>query len=149
MQKRRFTKLGLALALFYWVAESLIHRFVYFDDAFEVIPSDANEVWMRLIIIVLILGFGIFADNRATKIRQKEAEKREVFLVTVRSSQHILNNLLNQMQLALFDSNGRPGLEAETRKLLDRSIKEGKEQVECLSSVTDMDGDSIEESVRP
>jgi hypothetical protein len=127
----------------------LIHRFVYFEDAFEVIPSDANEIWMRLIIIVLILGFGIFADNRATKIRQKEAEKREVFLATVRSSQHILNNLLNQMQLALFDSNGRPGLEAETRKLLDRSIKEGKEQVECLSSVTDMDGDSIEESVRP
>jgi hypothetical protein len=149
MQKRRFTILGLALALFYWVAESLIHRFVYFDDAFEVIPSDANEIWMRLIIIVLILGFGIFADNRATKIRQKEAEKREVFLATVRSSQHILNNLLNQMQLALFDSDGRPGLEAETRKLLDRSIKEGKEQVECLSSVTDMDGDSIEESVRP
>jgi plasmid stability protein len=97
----------------------------------------------------LILGFGIFADNRATKIRQKEAEKREVLLATVRSSQHILNNLLNQMQLALFDSDGRPGLEAETRKLLDRSIKEGKEQVECLSSVTDMDGDSIEESVRP
>jgi hypothetical protein len=149
MQKRRFTILGLALALFYWVAESLIHRFVYFDDAFEVIPSDANEIWMRLIIIVLILGFGIFADNRATKIRQKEAEKREVFLATVRSSQHILNNLLNQMQLALLDSDGRPGLEAETRKLLDRSIKEGKEQVECLSSVTDMDGDSIEESVRP
>jgi hypothetical protein len=149
MQKRRFTILGLALALFYWVAESLIHRFVYFEDAFEVIPSDANEIWMRLIIIVLILGFGIFADNRATKIRQKEAEKREVFLATVRSSQHILNNLLNQMQLALFDSDGRPGLEAETRKLLDRSIKEGKEQVECLSSVTDMDGDSIEESVRP
>jgi hypothetical protein len=149
MQKRRFTILGLALALFYWVAESLIHRFVYFDDAFEVIPSDANEIWMRLIIIVVILGFGIFADNRATKIRQKEAEKREVFLTTVRSSQHILNNLLNQMQLALFDSDGRPGLEAETRKLLDRSIKEGKEQVECLSSVTDMDGDSIEESVRP
>ena len=149
MQKRRFTILGLALALFYWVAESLIHRFVYFEDAFEVIPSDANEIWMRLIIIVLILGFGIFADNRATKIRQKEAEKREVFLTTVRSSQHILNNLLNQMQLALFDSDGRPGLEAETRKLLDRSIKEGKEQVECLSSVTDMDGDLIEESVRP
>jgi hypothetical protein len=149
MQKRRFTVLGIALALFYWVAESLIHRFVYFDDSFEIIPSDPNEIWMRLLIIVLILGFGMFADNRATRIRKKEAEKREVFLATVRSSQHILNNLLNQMQLALFDSDGRPGLEAETRKLLDRSIREGKTQVECLSSVTEMDSESIEESVRP
>ena len=149
MQKRRFTYLGIALGLFYWIAESFIHRFVYVEDFFEVIPSDTNELLMRLIIVVLILGFGVFADNRARKIRQKEAEKREIFLATVRSSQHILNNLLNQMQLALFDSDGRPGLEAETRRLLNRSIKEGKEQVECLSSVTEMDGESIEDSVRP
>jgi hypothetical protein len=148
MQKRRFTYLGIALALFYWVAESLIHRFVYFEDTFEVIPSDSNEIWMRLVIIMLILGFGLFADDRANKIRQKEAEKREVFLATVRSSQHILNNLLNQMQLALFDSDGHPGLEPDTRRLLNRSIKEGKEQVECLSSVTEMDSEAIEESVR-
>ena len=146
---RRFTLIGIALALFYWVAESLIHRFVYFEEYFEVFPTDANEILMRFIIIALIVGFGIFADNRARKIREKETEKREIFLATVRSSQHILNNLLNQMQLALFESDGQRGLEAETRKLLDRSIKEGKQQVECLSSVTEMDGDSIEESVRP
>ncbi len=149
MRKHRFTLLGIALALFYWIAESLIHRFVYAEDAFEVIPSDTNEIWMRLIIIFLIFGFGVFADDRANKIRRKEAEKREIFLATVRSSQHILNNLLNQMQLALFDSDGRPGLEAETRRLLNRSIKEGKEQVECLSAVTELDSESIEESVRP
>ena len=149
MRKHRFTLLGIALALFYWIAESLIHRFVYAEDAFEVIPSDTNEIWMRLVIIFLIFGFGVFADDRANKIRRKEAEKREIFLATVRSSQHILNNLLNQMQLALFDSDRRPGLEAETRRLLNRSIKEGKEQVECLSAVTELDSESIEESVLP
>ena len=149
MQKYRFTLLGIALALFYWIAESLIHRFAYTEEAFEVIPSDTNEFWMRLTIVLLIFGFGVFADDRANKIRRKEAEKREIFLATVRSSQHILNNLLNQMQLALFDSRSSPGLESETRKLLNRSIKEGKQQVECLSSVTEMDSESIEESVRP
>lgn len=148
MRQSRFTMLGVALALFYWIAESLIHRFVYFDTVFEVLPSDQNEVWMRLIIILLIVVFGIFADNRARKIRKKEIEKREVFLATVRSSQHILNNLLNQMQLALFDSDGQTGLESETRELLTRSIKQGKQQVECLSSVTEMDSDVIEGSVR-
>lgn len=149
MQKRRFTILGVALALFYWFAESLIHRFVYVEEAFEILPSDRNEIWMRVLIIALIIGFGAFADNRAKKIRRKEAEKREVFLATVRSSQHILNNLLNQMQLALFDSDGQPGLEADTRRLLNRSIKEGKQQVECLSSVTEMDSEAIEDAVRP
>ena len=139
----------MVLALFYWVAESFIHRFAYFEDSFEIIPTDTNEFLMRLLIILLIVGFGLFADDRAAKIRQKEAEKRAVFLATVRSSQHILNNLLNQMQLALFDSRGHPGLETETRCLLNRSIKEGKAQVERLSSVTEMDSESIEESVRP
>lgn len=149
MQKHRFTVLGIVLALFYWIAESLIHRFVYVEHAFELIPTDTNEIWMRLIIVVLIFGFGVFADDRANKVRMKEAEKREIFLATVRSSQHILNNLLNQMQLALFDSDGSPGLEAETHKLLHRSIKEGKEQVERLSSVTEMESEAIEESIRP
>jgi hypothetical protein len=148
MGKNRFTLLGVMLALFYWVAESTIHRFVYLDEVFEIVPSDSNEIWMRIVIVVLIIGFGIFADNRARRIRKKEAEKREVFLATVRSSQHILNNLVNQMQIVLFDSDGRPGLEDETRRLLDRSIRQGKEQVECLSSVTEMDSNSIEDSVR-
>jgi hypothetical protein len=149
MQKRRFTILGVALALFYWIAESLIHRFIYFDEVFEIMPSDRNELWMRIVVVVLFVGFGTFADNRARKIRKTEAEKHEVFQATVRSSQHILNNLLNQMQLALYDSDGRPGLESETRELLSRSIREGKQQVECLSSVTEMDSKAIEESVRP
>ena len=148
MKQRRFTILGIALASFYWVAESLIHRFVYLDAYFEILPADRNEVWMRIVIIILILGFGIFADNRARMVRRKEAEKREVFLATVSSSQHILNNLLNQMQLALFDSAGQPGLDSETRELLSRSIKEGKQQVERLSSVTDMNGEAIEDSIR-
>jgi hypothetical protein len=98
---------------------------------------------------VLIAGYGIFADNRARKIRRKEQEKRDVYLSTVSSTQHILNNLLNQLQLVFFDLDERHDLESETRKLLKRSIEEGKEQVERLSSVTELDSESIQDSVRP
>jgi hypothetical protein len=104
---------------------------------------------MRVLIIFLLVGFGVFADNRAATIRNKEREKREVFLATVRSTQHILNNLLNQLQLAFFELDERHELESDTRKLLKRSIKEGKEQVERLSAVTEMRSESIEKSVKP
>ena len=149
MRQRRFTIFGVSLAVLYWFAESVIHRYVYAEDFFEIVPSDYNEFWMRVVIIVLIAGFGIFADNRAKKIRRKEQEKRDVYLATVRSTQHILNNLLNQLQLVFFDLDERHELDSKTRKLLKRSIKEGKEQVERLSSVTELNSESIQDSVRP
>ena len=149
MRHRKFTIYGFGLALLYWVAESAIHRYIYAEDFFEFVPSDINEIWMRCIIIILMVGFGIFADNRAEKIRKKEREKRAVFLATVSSTQHILNNLLNQLQLVFFELDERHELESDTRILLKRSIKEGKEQVERLSSVTEMRSESIEKSVKP
>jgi hypothetical protein len=149
MRERRFTIYGICLALLYWVAESVVHRYIYAEDFFELMPSDLNELWMRVLIIFLLVGFGVFADNRAATIRNKEREKREVFLATVRSTQHILNNLLNQLQLAFFELDERHELESDTRKLLKRSIKEGKEQVERLSAVTEMRSESIEVSVKP
>lgn len=149
MDRYKFTVLGFGLALLYWVAESIIHRFVYAEAFFEIVPSDANELLMRLLIIVLIVGFGMFADDRARKIRASEQEKHEVFLATVRSTQHILNNLLNQLQLAFYDLEKEGCLENETTKLLKRSILEGKEQVERLSAVSDISSEAIEKSVKP
>ena len=149
MDRHKFGLLGLGLALLYWFAESVIHRFVYAEEFFEIVPSDVNEFWMRLLIIVLILVFGIFADNRARKIKESEREKREVYVATVRSTQHILNNLMNQLQLAFLDLEKEHCLESDTRKLLEKSIREGKQQVERLSSVTEISGESIEDSVRP
>jgi hypothetical protein len=149
MDRHKFLLLSAALALLYWTAESLIHRFVYAEKFFEIVPSDVNEFWMRLLIIALILGFGLFADNRARKIKATEREKYEVYVATIRSTQHILNNLMNQMQLAFLDLDKEHGLDNDTRILLERSIREGKQQVERLSSVSDISGESIEDSVRP
>ena len=149
MDRHKFSLMGLGLALVYWLAESVIHRFVYQEAFFEILPSDRNEFSMRLLIFVLIVGFGLFADNRARKIRKSEQEKHAVYVATVRSTQHILNNLLNQLQLAFLDLEKEHCLESETRRLLERSIREGKEQVERLSSVSEITSESIEDSVRP
>ena len=149
MDRYKFSLMALGLALVYWFAESVMHRFVYQEAFFEVLPSDQNEFSMRLLIIVLIVGFGVFADNRARKIRKSEQEKHAVYVATVRSTQHILNNLMNQLQLAFLDLEKEHCLESETRRLLERSIREGKEQVERLSSVSEITSESIEDSVRP
>ena len=149
MDRFKFSLLGVGLAFLYWFAESVIHRFIYAEESFEIVPSEPNEFQMRLLIILLIVVFGVFADNRARKIKESEREKREVYVATVRSTQHILNNLLNQLQLAFLDLEKEHCLESDTKKLLEKSIREGKQQVERLSSVTEISGESIEDSVRP
>jgi hypothetical protein len=119
------------------------------EQSFEIVPSNIDELWMRLLIIGLLIGMGLLADDRAAKILSTEREKRKIFMATISSSQHVLNNLLNQLQLALFEADRVDGLRDETRKLLEQSIKEGKEQIERLSSVTELDEETIIEAVKP
>ncbi len=104
---------------------------------------------MRSLIIVLLIIIGVVGDSRANRIDAAEREKREIFLATVSSTQHVLNNLLNQMQLVFLEASKTHKLSDETRKLLEQSIREGKEQIDKLSSVTKMNGQTIEESVQP
>jgi hypothetical protein len=137
------------LSVVFWLADSLIHKFVYAEEVFELIPKDFDELWMRTLIIVLLIGIGLVGDNRADKIDAAEREKREIFVATASSTQHILNNLLNQLQLVFFKADEAHELGDETRELLEQSIKEAKEQVARLSSVTKLDEETIRKSVQP
>jgi len=136
-------------SLIFWLSDSLIHRFIYKEETFELVPTDVNELWMRTLIIVLLIIIGLVGDSRAKRIDDTERAKREIFLATVSSTQHVLNNLLNQMQLVFLDASKTHKLSDETRKLLEQSIKESKEQVDKLSSVTKLDAKTIKKSVQP
>ncbi|MCH8136253.1 MAG: hypothetical protein IIB77_09780 [Proteobacteria bacterium] len=94
MKNRKFTVVVTIAAALYWVAESLIHIFVFQDPDFAFLPTDIDELWMRLDIVVLMIIFGIYADIQTGRLLAKEQEKREVYIATVSSTQHILNNLL-------------------------------------------------------
>ena len=148
MKNYKFMIIITFVAAVYWVFESLIHYFVFLDSyraAF--LPADDNELWMRLGIVVLIIVFGIYADIQTGKLLAKEREKQDVFIATVGSTQHILNNLLNQMQLALFGSDGNASMDDETRMMFKQALVEGKEQVTRLSSVTEIDEATIRKSI--
>lgn len=75
--------------------------------------------------------------------------KITIYVATVSSTQHVVNNLLNQLQLVLFEEDKAHELSDATRKLLENSIREGKEQMDRLSSVTKLDETTIKKSVAP
>ena len=72
---RRFVLLGITLAASYWLIEAYAD-FVWGEGpvAHRLLPADANEIWMRLIIVSLILGFTGYVSNtvyRRTRIEEK------------------------------------------------------------------------------
>ena len=148
MKRRKITILLVILSLIFWLADSLVHAFVYADGTFELIPTDLNELWMRTVIIFLLIVIGVVGDTLANRIETAEREKREVFLVAISSTQHVMTNLLNQMQLVFLETSKTDKLSGETRKLLEEWIEEGKDQIDRLSVVAKIEEEATKGSVR-
>jgi len=129
--------------------ESIFHRFLFSEEKFEIIPSETNELWMRVVIIILVVCFGIYADFQTRMLLKKEKEKRLIFRATVSSSQHIVYNLLNQMQFFKMKADEKNAFDSEIIELYDQSLKEGQDLMELLSNVDDLTENNIRMSVSP
>jgi len=55
---------GISLGLVFWFLETTIHAYVFHRGSFleETLPADANELWMRFLVILILILFGIFAQ---------------------------------------------------------------------------------------
>ena len=149
MKNQRMTIMALAVAALYWMAESMVHRFVFDEETFEFVPTNFNELWMRVLIVVLMICFGVFGDAWSRRLVAKEDEKRQIFIATVSSTQHILNNLLNQIHVVFLKMDDEYRVDAETRDMLKQSLRDAQTQVQKLSAVADLDENVIRESVAP
>ncbi|MDH3976207.1 MAG: hypothetical protein OEV42_18195 [Deltaproteobacteria bacterium] len=149
MKKTNYTLTALLISLFYWIIESVIHWRIFLEAGFELIPSEFNELWMRIIIIILFLSFGIYADYQTKKLLKKEEEKERIYFATVRSTQHILNNLLNQLQILRIEADNNPDFNKEIKLLFEGSLKEGQLMVKRLSSIEELTEENIRNSVLP
>jgi hypothetical protein len=130
----------------YWLLDSVIHKYIYSEMTFELIPADINELWMRIIIVLLLLLIGLGADKHIKMIMEKEDEKQVIFNATINSTQHILNNLLNQMQFFKLVAEESNTFDDEMLELYDQSLSNGKMLVERLSSVEVLTEENIHDS---
>jgi len=63
MKRHSFLAAAMLTAVAFWIGDSLIHRYLYEESSFELIPNDADELWMRAVIILLFIAFGLLADR--------------------------------------------------------------------------------------
>lgn len=151
MAKRRYTIIAFIIAFVFWFIDASIHYYVYDEPQYEIIPGEFDELWMRVIIILLVIFFGIYADSSIRKllIKEKQLEAVRIYNSMIYATQHILNNLLNQMQLFKMEALKSNDFDREIIKLYDNTIDEATDLIQRLSQVASITDENIWASVNP
>ena len=135
MNNKIFTIAGIVLASIFWLFESSVHYLIFEESQFEIIPGELNELWMRIVIVLLIMIFGIVADFFIDRIVHKQLEVAHTYSSMIYASRHILNNLLNQMQLFKLEALKTKDFDRDIIKLYDNSIIEASDLIDTLSKI--------------
>jgi len=78
-----------------------------------------------------------------------EHEKQEIYLSMTNAAQHVLNNLLNQLQLFKMAADSSGDFDRNILALYDDVTNEARNLITRLSSVTELNHQNIRESVAP
>ncbi len=78
LQKPPFISIGCFLAVSYWIIEAYFDSVLIKNTSFakRLFPSDLNELWMRSLVCLLFIGFGLYAHR--AHIRVLAAEKMNI-----------------------------------------------------------------------
>jgi len=78
VQRPFFVSIGMILAIGYWILEAYFDSVLIEDASFRMrlFPQDPNEIWMRSLVSVLFIGFGLYAQF--THVRFRAAKRLNV-----------------------------------------------------------------------
>lgn len=73
-QKPYLVSIGNFLAVSYWIIEAYFDSILIEDTSFamRLFPADPNELWMRSLVSLLFVGFGLYAHRTHVRIRSVE-----------------------------------------------------------------------------
>ena len=140
MKMKIFTFAAFIMSFVFWFFDSSVHYFLYNEPEFEVVPTDFNELWMRAVIVLLIVTFGIYADHFTSNIllREKQLEVARIYNGMIDASLHVLVNLLNQMKLFKLEAQKSKDFDRDAIRLYDNAIQEASNLVDKLSTLHDI-----------
>ena len=107
---------------------------------------EIDELIIPFFIFLVFAFVDAFKRNRINKVN---AEKLKIYTAMMSSTQHILNNFLNQMQLFKLTAEDTPKFDPEVLALYDEIIDEAKMQISALGNVNHINESSIHDAVAP
>lgn len=141
-KNRKFTIAAFLAAGSLWLIGSSTHYFVHEEPQFEFIPSDANELWMRVIIIGIIILIGVFSDwatCRESSV-QKDCEKIIWHKEKIDDIESEISNLQTSQNMFRMRSMEKAVVDEDFNTLYDKAVDEKlDEAVATLDSLLEME----------
>lgn len=100
-------------------------------------------------VLVTSLLLYVLMRRDYARIVAQEAEKRQLFVATMRAVQHILNNFLQNMALFRHTAEDTVGFNPEVIELCDQVITSASDEIKKLSSLEVPTEEEINRTVYP
>ena len=141
-KNRKFTLAAFLTAGVLWLIDSSIHYFIYKEPSFEIIPSEANELWMRVIIVGIIILIGRFIDKYKFEAQsvQNDYEKILGHKRRIEDIDSEIRKLLTSQNMFRMSSTEKSVVDEDMNTLYDKAIDEKlDETVTILDNVLEME----------
>ena len=130
---------SLILAFIFWFVESLLHALFFDKDMhFEMIPHEANELWMRVVIVILIPLIGFFADRYVKLEKKIQDEKLRTLEASIISINEVAGNTLSLMSHYCDDFIKSGKADMDTIESMKEIIEETFASLTHISDVNNM-----------
>ena len=122
------TLIGAGLAVFFWIFEAAIHAFVFGHGSLqhELLPHDANEIWMRSLVCVILFSFSVYAQIIVKQLRLAKAGLQQ--------SHDELESRVKKRTAELETANHCLEAEIEERKRAEDKVQDYHKRLRSLAS---------------
>ncbi|MFC1494565.1 PAS domain S-box protein [Thermodesulfobacteriota bacterium] len=82
----QFLLIGIGIGILFWILESFVHVFVFGEGSFasQALNPDLHELWMRILIILPCILFGLYAQfisrKRKKALRESEEQLKSIYM---------------------------------------------------------------------
>ena len=121
---------------------------LFIEQLKELEAYEVDEFLIPISIFVVFSFLDLFKRQEAHRAHA-DLEKIKIYKAMLSSAHHILNNFINQMTIVKMTAEDTPGFDPNTLTIYDQIISDAAEQIDALSTITDISEESIIESVKP
>lgn len=117
---------------------------------YELIVATIAPIIITSIIAWYLYGLLKKLEQLEEELRHSiSKEKETIYVASIQSAQHVINNLLNQLKLVELEVKNQPDFDKEVANLFVVMLDEAGGLMKQLSSVKQIDAEEIKRSVSP
>ena len=148
MKNRNYIPLSTIIAITYWLADALIEWHSHEGHTFTLIPSDIYELCLKILIFLLLVGFGIYTNYFTKMFIAQEEEKKKVYKNTANEAKKILKEFLHDVHYFESEAERIGGFDGKTMQHLEDALRKTEVKVDNLINAGDLTMENIRHSVK-